>query len=32
MPEWARVIYLLMALLIVGPAAIEAWRRLRRRK
>jgi hypothetical protein len=32
MPEEARIIYLLMALVLVAPAAIEAWRRLRRRK
>lgn len=32
MPDWLRVVYLVMALLVVAPGAVEAWRRLRRRK
>jgi hypothetical protein len=32
MPDWLRVVYLLMALLVVAPGAVAAWRRLRRRK
>jgi hypothetical protein len=32
MPEWMRILYLVLALAVVAPGAAAAWSRLRKRK
>lgn len=32
MPDWARIIYLVLALLVVAPGAALAWRDIRGRR